>query len=248
MAKTLHLPGVSTAFAAKTLPLSGVFLCSMANTEEQYKTGAEFEIEQPAIPALVARKKKLISKVEAMDLPMNPIDSIIDALGGPTKVAEMTGRGTRIVRRAVGKTTELRYETRSAGEKAVDSLNITERKAFQAGKKLVAIISDAASTGVSLQADKRCKNRRRRVHITLELPWSADKAVQQLGRSHRSNQRSSPCFKLLISNIGAEWRFASAVASRLEQLGALTQGDRRATTGSASHWRDCVILLHPPLH
>lgn len=183
--------------------------------------------------ALEKCKKLILDLLDdgILELPPNPLDHLIDMLGGPQCVAEMTGRTKQFVRLDDG---SLQYVRRRADVKGKE-VNLHERDDFCSGKKRYAIISEAASTGISLHADRRFGSaNRRRFHMTIELPWSSDRTIQSMGRSHRSNQQSAPIYSFVVTSCAGETRFASSASSRLQNLGAILRGDRNATgAGSA---------------
>jgi hypothetical protein len=169
-------------------------------------------------------KQEVIDGLSALELPENPLDQLVNHFG-ERNVAELTGRTRRLIRDSHRR---VEYKKRAPEGVAMHRTNVHEMEQFQAGKKRVAIISDAAAMGISLHASNRAENRQRRVHVTLELGWSADKQMQTFGRTHRSDQAMPPEYVLLSTELGGEKRFSSTIARRLGSLGALTKGDRRS--------------------
>ena len=169
-------------------------------------------------------------RAACLPLPVvSPLDALKHELGGSQAVAELTGRKSF-----------LEKSSTKAGiwEKVTNCSNPqVEIESFQRGHKKVALLSVALSSGVSLHSDgKMNPNPPRRVQFVFEWPWTATKAMQMLGRTHRAMQVSAPKYVLITSDSGPDQRFAATVGSRLIELGAISTGERSSLT-SASRLR-----------
>lgn len=171
-------------------------------------------------PEAVAARDALRKQIESLPVPENPLEQILNVFGADN-VAEITGRSQRVVQREVDGKKKMVVEKRS------DAQRTLETKDFENGKRPILAFSQKGGTGYSYHSDKRFKNQKRRFHYLVQAGWRADKAIQGLGRGHRSGQRIPPMLVLLRTNIEGHKRFISTIARRLAQLGALTTGERR---------------------
>lgn len=162
----------------------------------------------------------LLLKIGSLRVPNGPLEQLLDRFG-TDKVAELTGRSRRVVRKPDGfggfKTV---IESRSKAHMLADLL------AFQNGDKEIVAYSNAGNTGIDLHASRKFKNRRQRVLYVAQAGWSAKEATQACGRPHRSDQDSAPEIALCATSLKGHKRFMSSIARRLGSLGALTKGQR----------------------
>ena len=164
----------------------------------------------------VEARDRMIEHLAMLDPVPGALDQLVQHFG-VDKVAEVTGRSRRIVKK----------DDRLCVENRAPSANLAETQAFMDDEKRILVFSDAGGTGRSYHADRGAKNRRLRVHYLLEAGWKADTAIQGLGRSNRTNQAQPPLFRPMTTDVKAEKRFLSTIARRLDTLGAITRGQRQ---------------------
>lgn len=172
----------------------------------------------------VTARDRMIEQLAMLDPVPGALDQIVQHFG-TDKVAEVTGRSRRIVRKSLPRTGS--GGDRLCVESRPPSANLGETQAFMDDEKRILIFSDAGGTGRSYHADRGAKNQRLRVHYLLEAGWKADTAIQGLGRSNRTNQAQPPLFRPIATDVKAEKRFLSTIARRLDTLGAITRGQRQ---------------------
>lgn len=181
---------------------------------------------QPVIDKAAVRKRDaLIAEINEMSIPDGPLEMLFNAFG-TDNVAEITGRSRRVVPKLMDDGSVTRVE-----ESRTKNSTEADVTAFQDGKKRILVFSDAGGTGKSYHASLTAKNQQQRVHYVLQPGWIASNAVQGFGRTHRSNEASAPIYKLVTTDIKGQKRFTSTIARRLDQLGALTKGQRNTGSG-----------------
>lgn len=202
----------------------------------EYGTEAKDGDKHLESQAALEHRSKLLEKAMSISFPDNPIDRIINEMrlfakihNNPTyQCGEITGRKSKLI-----------YDIRDGQFTSTKTLvkrgskaSQVDKEMFQSGDYRCIVISSAGSTGISLHADRNCKNQTRRHLICLETAWSADVQIQFFGRVHRSNQTSDPIISMTDSGIPAERRFISTIGKRMESLGAITRGDRKSSGGN----------------
>lgn len=176
-------------------------------------------------PRLVDMFNAVLKQIDSSGFgsaPISPIDYMHNELRkAGYKTDEITGR-----------TIALNY---SSGTPilASRSANIRQRvkavSGFNNGDTDVLILNQAGSTGLSLHASSKFKDKRKRHMIIVQAEKNIDTHMQMLGRVHRTGQVVAPAYSQMMADIPAEMRPASVLMKKMASLNANTTASRSSS-------------------
>jgi len=177
----------------------------------------------PIVVEQYNRIKNFISNAGFGSAPMSPIDYIkngIEKANSNYKVDEVTGRTIAInyssgVPTLITRNPDLKQKT--------NAIN-----GFNNGQITALIINQSGSTGISLHAAEKFKDKSRRHMIIAQADLNIDVHMQTLGRVLRTGQVITPIYSQLMADIPAEMRPAAVLLKKMASLNANTTASRKS--------------------
>ena len=174
-------------------------IIDMINTRHVVRDEGEF-VDYGEIDEATAEKFELLELLATEFPPLRDPIEAIEHRFGPENVASIIG-GNKKTRRLV-------------------------MEDFQAGRRKVAVISSAGSTGINLHHVVNTPEgaHGRRDIILADYDWSAIDFWQRLGRGDRAGQLTAPYLTPVSLGAAAERKFLSTIAIRMKSVGAVSSG------------------------
>jgi hypothetical protein len=175
-------------------------------------------------PTLTEAYNRIANQIENAGFgsaPISPIDYIHEELRkAGYKTDEITGR-----------TVTINYSggTPVLGSRSSSIRNrVNAVKGFNDGTIDALILNQAGSTGLSLHASYKVKDKKKRQMIIVQAEKNIDTHMQMLGRVHRTGQVVTPSYSQMMADIPAEMRPASVLMKKMASLNANTTASRKS--------------------
>jgi hypothetical protein len=183
------------------------------------------------------RAVNTIAKIDWSKMPASPIDYVKHKLEqAGFRVGEITGRQHTLF---YSTSKAPVYRMRPGSEISIAGRNRTIQQ-FNNGQIDALILNQAGSTGLSLHASSKFRDRRQRHMIIAQAERNIDTHMQMLGRVHRTGQVIVPRYSQLVADVPAEMRPASVLAKKMASLNANTTASR----GSALTAKDVPDFMN----
>lgn len=160
-----------------------------------------------------------------IDIPVSPIDWMRDQItkAGYT-VAEVTGRNLSVDYSDPKRPKLAQIDQREQKDK------VRTTRQFNDGTLDAIILNVAGSTGISLHASEKFKDKRQRHMIVAQAAQDINIFMQMLGRVHRTGQVVLPKYTLLSADLPAEIRPTALLSGKMKSLNANTSSNTESAT------------------